>query len=69
MLRNEEKFADAVPVLEKAKSSLVDTPGVWLKQTEEALEEVSNPGPVLVARIDALMGQGREKEARVQRVS
>jgi tetratricopeptide (TPR) repeat protein len=63
VLRNEEKYAEAKSVLEKAQEALGDTKGIWLKQAADALAEVSNPGADLAKKADALVAQGRQKEA------
>jgi tetratricopeptide (TPR) repeat protein len=63
VLRNEEKFAEAKPVLKSAKEALGDSAGAWLKQATDALAEVSNPGADLARKADALVVQGRQDEA------
>ncbi len=63
ILRNEEKYAESKPVLEKAREALADSPGAWLKQTNDALAEVSNPGADLARKADVLVAQGRQDEA------
>jgi tetratricopeptide (TPR) repeat protein len=63
VLRNEEKFPQAVPVLKKATAALADTPGTWLKQAEEALSEVSNPGAGVARKVNTLMAEGQHSEA------
>jgi tetratricopeptide (TPR) repeat protein len=63
VLRNEEKFAEAKPILEKAQDMLGDSASDWRKQAAEALAEVTNPGADLARKADVLVAQGRQAEA------
>ena len=66
-LRNEEKFDEAKPVLQKATAALAKTAlapkADWLRQAEEALSEVSNPAASLAQRSDTLAARGKTAEA------
>jgi hypothetical protein len=62
-LRNEDKFAGAKPILEKARGALAGSPGPWLAAADLALKEVSDPAGYYTAKAEALATQGRAAEA------
>jgi hypothetical protein len=63
VLRNEERFEDARPVLLAARDGLADEKGAWLAAADLALQEVSNPAGHYLQRVDALYNQGKLEEA------
>jgi hypothetical protein len=63
VLRNEEKFGDAVPVLRKAQEALKDSRGEALARCEAALKEAADPGSTVAARASELEAQGKGREA------
>jgi hypothetical protein len=59
-LRNEEKYAEAVPALKKAAGGL---DGDALRRAEAALSESANPAATVARRAAELEGEGKRKEA------
>jgi hypothetical protein len=67
VLRNEEKYAEAEPVLQKAVAALAPTKlagrSAWLEAAESALAEVKDPAAALASRANGLVAQNRIPEA------
>ncbi len=64
VLRNEQKFREAVPVLEKARGALGGSRGEAPARCEAALKEAADPAAAVAARASRLEAQGKDEEAR-----
>jgi hypothetical protein len=62
-LRNEEKFDEARPKLEKARGVLADAKGPWVVAADAALREVADPAAFYADRAEALQNKGRAADA------
>jgi tetratricopeptide (TPR) repeat protein len=63
VLRNEEKFGEAEPLLARARNDLIETRGEWLTRVTDALREVSNPAAYYARKADDLVAVGRPNDA------
>src|SRR5262249_34389870 len=62
-LRNEERFAEALPVLKKAQAALAGSRGDAPQRCEAALREVSDPAASFARKAQELEAQGKRDEA------
>jgi tetratricopeptide (TPR) repeat protein len=62
-LRNGDRFAEAKPLLEKARASLAGAGGDWATRANDALREITDPASVYLSKADRLLAQGRAADA------
>lgn len=64
VLRNEDRFAEAQPVLKKAQDGLIANKSELASVAEAALAETADPAATFAARAEQLQAQGKAKEAQ-----